>query len=176
MSVLLGCKRVGITEKLSFTATGMVAVSMVFVCLFSAGCRRHAKPVMGSAKASGAEEMVITNRMNDPGYVKDLKQNLRQQLDTASAARAAVAKMNDYKRQVKEALPPGMDDATLERILSKDEVWLKLKAASEQAQKADRQIVAAARERIRQAMTEEARAREAVAEGRAKAIDRPETK
>lgn len=132
--------------------------------------------MMGSAKASSAEEMVITNRTNDPVYMKDLKQNLRQQLDTASAARAAVAKMNDYKRQVKEALPPGTDEATLERILSKDEVWLKVKAASEQAQKVDRQTVAAARERVRQAMTEEARAREAVAKGQAKAVDRPETK
>jgi len=177
MIVLFGCNRVSVTQKLSLTATCLVVVSMVFVCLFSAGCRKRANSVMSSAQAPvGGQETVITNRMNDPNYVTDLKKNIRQQLDTASAAHAALFKMNDYKKQVKDALPPGIDDAALERILSKDEVWLKLKAASDQALKEDSQTVAAARARIRQAMIEESRAREAVAEGRAKAGDRPEKK
>ena len=84
--------------------------------------------------------------------------------------------MNAYKARVKATLPAGSDESALSSVLAKDEAWLKLKTKCESAvaagQKEEQQTVAAARELIRQRMVKEAKDQAAVAEGKAKPIDK----
>jgi len=173
MIIFFGCKRVGCTREVMRTLVVTVTVSMAFVCLFSTGCKKRVKP---PEKAPVVLENVYTNRINNAAYVASLKQNRRTQITKAVALRTAVAELDAYKEKVKAALSAGSDEAALDLALAKDEVWQKLKAKSDQAQKEEQQTVEEAREKVRQALIEEARAKEAVAQGKAKAVDQVKTK
>ena len=146
---------------------------MAFSCLFVAGCKKRVTP---QHAVPAVQENVYTNRINNAAYIESLKQNRLTQMTNATALRAAVSQRDAYKERVKAALPPGSDEAALEKALAKDDTWLKLKGQSDQAQSNDLKTVAEAREKIRQALMEEARAQKAVAEGKAKAIDQAKTK
>lgn len=148
------------------TVVSWAMVSMAFVCLFSAGCKKRAPAEVQKPLAS-----VITNRLNDAAYLDTLKQSRQDQMVKAAALRAVVAEMEACRERVKGLLPAGADDAALELALTKDETWQKLKAQCEQAQKEDLQTMEAAREKVRQRLADEAQAVKAVAEGKAKATD-----
>lgn len=167
-----GCNLVAGKRMLRHAVTVAVAVSMVFVGLFSSSCKRREKPVV---HAPAVVESVYTNRNNNVLYVNSLKQNFKVQLSKAAVRREAASKLAARKEQVKATLAAGADEAALERALAADEAWPKLKAALEQAEKDEALSVDDAREKVRQAMLEEIRARKAVASGQAKAVDQSKT-
>ncbi len=109
--------------------------------------------------------------MNDAAYVEALKQNRHEQVVEASELRSVSRAMKAYREKIKAALPSGSDSAALEAALAKDAGWLELKARHDKLKKQSQQTLVAARERIRAALVEEARAQDAVAAGQAKAID-----
>ena len=173
MIVFFGCKRAVCTRERSCRWAIPFILSMAVACLFSAGCKKCVKP---PEKAPVVLENVLTNRMNNVAYVESLKQLHRKQVLKGAAFRSAAAATNAYSNRVMAALPAGADGAVLEAALAKDETWQKLKAQSDAAQKEDRQAVEEAREKVRQALMEEARAQQAVADGKAKAVDQVKTK
>jgi len=170
---IFGCKRVVSLRKMVHTVIVPITVSMALSCLFLAGCKKRVK---ATATAPVVQEKVYTNRMNNAAYVESLKNNRLAQMTNAMAIHAISVQMDAYSNRVMAALSAGTNAAALDSALAKDEAWQKLKAQSDQAQKADRQTVAAARELVRQALLEEARAKKAVAEGKANPIDEAKTK
>ena len=173
MIIFFEGKRLGLKQHLVHTMIGTIVVSTVFSCLFLAGCKKRARP---QKEAPVVLESVYTNRANDAVYIESLDQNRRVQIAKAKGIRAAMDEMNAYRERVKVALPAGSDEAALSAALAKDETWLKLKAKCEfvaaAGQKEEQQTVAAARELVRQRMIKEAKDQAAVAEGKAKPIDK----
>lgn len=141
-------------------------VSIAFVCLFSAGCKKRS-PVQVKAPL----ESVITNRMNDVAYLSALQKSREAQTVEATKRSVIVTQMQACVERVKATLPKDADEAALKAALAKDEAWRKLEPQNAQAIKAIEQTLGEAREKVRQRMLEEARAVKAVAEGRAQAID-----
>jgi hypothetical protein len=166
-------KRLGLKQHLVHTMIGAIVVSTVFSCLLSLGCKKRARP---QKEAPAALESVYTNRADDAAYMASLDQNRRMQVAKAKGIREAMAEMNAYRERVKASLPAGSDEAVLLAALAKDEAWLKLKAkceaVAEAGRKEEQQTVAAARELVRQRMIKEAKDQAAVAEGKAKPIDK----
>lgn len=150
-----------------------LALSMVFIGLFSDGCKRREQPAV---QAPAAVQSVYTNRNNNTVYVDSLKQNFKTQLSKAAVRREAAEQAAAYKEKIKATLAAGADEAALERALAADKAWLNLKAALEQAEKEEELTVDAAREKVRQAKLEEIRARKAVAAGQATAVDQAKVK
>lgn len=150
-----------------FDAGLAVAVSIVFVCLVAAGCKKKGPP-KGSALPL---ESVVTNRMNDAAYLDGLKKNRAEQTQVAAARAKVTARIDACKARVKAALPAGADEAAFQAALEKDQAWQALVKQVEELNEQDRQTVILAREAIRKRMEEESRAIKAVAEGKAKAVD-----
>lgn len=173
MIIFFGCKRMDCKREKVRTAVVTVILSMAVVCLFSVGCKKRVKP---PEKAPVVLESVYTNRSNNAAYIESIMQLRSTQLSKATAYRVAFAEMSAYSNRVMAALPAGTNAAALDSALAKDETWQKLKAKSDKAQQEDRQTVIEAREKVRQALLEEARAKEAVAQGKAKAIDQVKAK
>jgi len=144
------------------------AVSILFAVVGVSGCKKETKV---PPPAAPVVENVYTNRAHDPAYRRLLKQSYSNEMVHASAVRQAVGDMNAYREKVKAALPAGADATVLEQALEKDAEWLNLKQKVEAARIADRQAWEAARANVRAGMEQEARAVQAVKEGRAKAID-----
>jgi len=143
-------------------------VSMLFVCVLAvaAGCKRRA----GQGEEKGAEpalETVITNRMQDPAYVKALVENRREQTQAAAARAVVVEKMEAMIAEVRASLPPGADDEAVKKELAKRPEWKTLEAENERAMAEIKKAMQAAREKVRQRVEAEACDVKAVAEGRA---------
>ena len=173
MIIFFDGKRLEFKRHLVHTVIGVIVVSTVFSCLFLVGCKKRARP---QKEAPVVLENVYTNRADDAAYLESLDQNRRVQIVKAKGIRAATDEMKAYKVRIKATLPAGSDEAALLAALAKDEAWLKLKAKCESAvaagQKEEQQTVAAARELVRQRMIKEAKDQAAVAEGKAKPIDK----
>jgi hypothetical protein len=153
-------------QRRTFDAGIAVAVSIVFVCLVVAGCKK------GSPKGPAVPlESVVTNRMNDAAYLDRLKKNRAEQTQVAAARAKVTAGIDACKARVKEALPADADEAAFQAALEKDQAWQALVKQVEELNEQDRQTVLSAREAIRTRMEEESRAIKAVAEGKAKAVD-----
>jgi hypothetical protein len=160
--------RVGYAQSKIVAAMVAIAVSMVFTCLMTSGCKRHVEP----QKPVSQVENVFTNRINNPAYVEALDQSRRVQESEALELRSVMQEMKKYREKVKAALPPSTNEVSaLDAALANDETWVKLKTRQAQLRKTSEQTLQAARARIREALLEEARARQAVAAGQARAVD-----
>ncbi len=144
------------------------AVSIVFVCFWSVGCKR--KPAVSGPAVP--LESVITNRANDAAYLDTLKKNRADQTKIAAQRAEVSRKMDACRERVRSSLPAEAEEAAINAALEKDQEWTELvKQTGELAQR-DQQVLSAAREAVRARLQEEARAVKAVAEGKAKAVDR----
>ena len=166
MSLFLSWKRMDGIHDRAETMVLWAMVSIAFIGLFSAGCKKRSP---AEVKAPLAE--VITNRMNDAAYLDTLKNSRDVQMAKAAERNVIVAQMRAYSERVKATLPKDADEAALKAALAKDEGWRTLEARNAQAIEAGEQILGEARQKVRQRMLEESRAVQAVAEGKAKAVD-----
>ncbi len=145
-------------------------VSMLFVCLLTvmAGCKRRAGQGEGQGQSTEPVlETVITNRMQDPVYVKALVESRREQTQAAAARSVVVEKMEAMIAEARASLPPGADDEAVKKELAKRPEWKTLEAENERAMAEIKKAMQAAREKVRRRMEAEARDVKAVAEGRA---------
>ena len=144
-------------------------VSMLFMCVLAvaAGCKRRADKGLGEQSAESALEAVITNRMQDPAYVKALVESRREQTQAAAARSVVVEKMEAMIAEVRASLPPGADDEAVKKELAKRPEWKTLEAENERAMAEIKKAMQAAREKVRQRVEAEACDVKAVAESRA---------
>ncbi len=145
---------------------GCAMVSMAFVCLLAAGCKKRPPVEVHAPLAS-----VLTNRMNDAAYLGALKQNRQEQTVKAAERNVIVTQMQAIIARVKGTLPQDADDEALKAALAKDEAWRKLEAQNAQAIGSIEQVLGEARQKVRQRMLEESRDVKAVAEGKAQSVD-----
>lgn len=160
----------GCLEKKAEIAVRWAAVSMAFVCLVVAGCKRKAVVTQASPAPLLS---VITNRMNDATYVNALQANRSEQSNKAKQQVDVSRQLQVCVRRVQATLATGADESVLKAALSNDQEWVSLSKKAEGLQEDERQTVIAARELIRKRMQDEAQAVKAVEEGRAKAVDKP---
>ena len=132
-------------------------------CVFLAGC--------GKRQESQALEQVYVNRANDKAYIASLMTNRQQQVKEGHLRVALSLKMTQCVTRVRATLPAEATAESLKKALSDDAEW---KALDDQAKKADAAAAATlqqAQDLIRKRMQEEQRANQAVATGKAKALD-----
>lgn len=172
MSGFLGAKlEKNVIEKfrIAVCVTGM---SMVFVSLLVAGCKKRAVPESVAAGAPAPDlRSVVTNRMLDPAYRKALDQNRQEQGKKASERNRIVEKMTGLIAKTRTLLPAGADDATVKAELAKNPEWQALEAQNARMIGEIEKTLAEARETVRKRMETEVRDVKAVAEGQAVAAD-----
>ena len=165
-----GKRMTGATER-AVCAGKARTVSMLFVCMLTvmAGCKRRAGQGEGQGEQSTEPvlETVITNRMQDPVYVKALVESRREQTQAAAARSVVVEKMEAMIAEARASLPPGADDEAVKKELAKRPEWKTLEAENERAMAEIKKAMQAAREKVRQRVEAEACDVKAVAEGRA---------
>ncbi len=138
------------------------ALLLLFIVLVLSGCKR---------KETVKLEEVYSNRANDKGYIASLMTNRQQQAQDNRSLFALSLKMTQCVTRVKATLPAEATDEALTKALAADSEW---GALDEQFKKLDAGAKATkqqAENLIRMRMQEEARAHQAVSEGKAKAID-----
>ena len=142
-------------------------VSMLFVCMIvvAAGCKRRA--AQGEPDPARNLEVVVTNRMEDPAYLEDLKASQRAQTEAAAKRAPVLAKMEEMVAEVRASLPPGADNETVKAELAKRPDWKALEAEEARARDEVAKTLREATEKVRLRMMAEARDVKAVAEGRA---------
>ena len=139
--------------------------SALVVCtiLVLAGCSKQKEPVK--------KDEVYTNRANDKKYIASLITNRQQQVQEGYARLAVSLKMTQCVTRVRAALPSDVTTESLKKALAADSEWTSLDEQSKKLEAAANATMQQARNLIRQRMLEEQRAQQAVAEGKAKAID-----
>ena len=161
-------RRSGIVRK-RIAVTCLVIVSMVFMGVVCGGCKkRQSSPV---PSVTPELERVVTNRMNDVAYREALKKNRIQQGKQASELFEVRKQMRVCRERIQATLPTNTDAVALKEALNKDAEWRALETREKTLVEADKQTRAAARDLIRLRIEEEGRAVEAVAQGRARAVD-----
>lgn len=143
---------------------------MGFIGLTMLGCRRQAHPVKAPT-APTAKPEVITNRIADVTYLNALRENRDEQQKKAMARRQIDTQMAAMFTKVKATLPAGADDAAVKVELAKDPAWRALEVEKQRLQDEIQQTFIKARETVRQRLLAEKRDIQAVAEGRAVAVD-----
>ena len=145
-----------------------VFVALLMVVMTS-GCRRRAQLVEPVA----AKPEVITNRMADATYVRALKENQVWQRQKAQERNKIVAQMQVLLEKAKATLPADANNEALKAELAKDPAWRALEAENQRLVDELQQVLTRARETIHQRLLTEQRDVQAVAEGRAVAVDPP---
>lgn len=161
-------RRSGILKK-RFTMTCAVIVSMVFLGGVGNGCKKRQSPPLPTAAPELAR--VVTNRMNDVAYKASLNQNRLKQGKQASELFELRQQMRACRERVKAGLPADASAVALKDALSKDSEWRAFEIREKSLVDADTQTRTAARDMIRARIEEEGKAVEAVAQGRAQAVD-----
>ena len=149
-------------------------VSMAFVCLFSCGCKKKVKPP--AVPAAPVLELVLTNRLNDTAYLGALQKNRDEQMVKARARYEIAQQVKASVERVKATLPKEADEAAVKDALAKDAEWQKLNAQHAQALGEIEKVLVDARQIVRSRLLEETRAGRAVAEGKAKPVDKTDGK
>ena len=151
-SILSGFKR--------FCGQGVL---IVFALLVLAGC--------GKPKETSKLKEVYTNRANDKEYIASLMTNRQQQVQESRSRLAVSLKMTQCVTRVRATLPADTTDEALKKALTTDPEWTALDEQSKKLAAAANATMQQANQLIRQRMQEEGSAQQAVAEGKAKAID-----
>lgn len=156
--------------KKRYAVTRRIIVSMAFISfLGSVGCKkRQPAPILPAAPEM---PRVITNRVNDAAYMDVLKKSRSDQAKVTSELFDVRAKMKACRERVKAALPEKGDTAALSEALHKDADWLALESREKALLEANKAALQAARELIRERLEKEQKDVEAVAQGRAQAVD-----
>jgi PBP1b-binding outer membrane lipoprotein LpoB len=149
----------------------MATVSIVFMALVAAGCKK--KTVAPVVEAKPQLESVYTNRMNDAAYVESLRSNRVAQSVQANERHVLTQQLKVCRERVRAALPADAGEAALTNALARDPEWQQLEARREQMDGRIQATLLDAQEAIRKRMEAEAQAVKAVAAGRAEAADRP---
>lgn len=149
----------------------LTAVSIVFISLLLAGCKKRSAPEVPPSVSARPAESAITNRMQDAAYRKALDLNRREQGKKASERNKIVEKMEQMIAKARASLPAGADDAAVKAELAKNPEWVELEKQNAHATAEIDKTLAEAREKIRQRMLAEARDVKAVSEGKATASD-----
>ncbi len=134
----------------------------VFLILVLSGCKR---------KETVKLEEVYTNRANDNGYIASLMTNRQHQAQDSRALFALSLKMTQCVTRVKATLPANAADESLTKALTADAEWGALDEQYKKLKAASNVTMQQAQNLIRQRMQEEVRANQAVAEGKARAIN-----
>jgi len=136
---------------------------VIFAFLVLAGCSKRQETVK--------QDEVYTNRANDKKYIDSLMTNRQQQVQEGHARWAVSQKMTQCVTRVRATLPADATTETLKNALAADAEWTSLDDQSKKLEAAAKITLQQAQSLIRQRMQEELRAQQAVAEGKAKAID-----
>lgn len=144
--------------RLFFGPVGLV----VFLVLVLSGCKR---------KETVKLEEVYTNRANDKGYITSLMTNRQQQAQDNRSLFALSLKMTQCVTRVKATLPAEATDETFKKALLADAEWTALDAQFNKLEAGAKATKQQAVNLVRMRMQEEARAHQAVAEGKARSID-----
>lgn len=153
------------------TVVGVTIVSMVFVGLLGAGCKRKST-VSAEPQGPAGQTLpgVVTNRMQDASYREELKQNMKEQRSRAKDRNEVVDRMTVLIAEARTKLPAGADDAAVKAELAKNAEWRDLEAKNQQLVGEIDKTLARARETVRQRMLQEAQDAKAVAEGKAQPV------
>lgn len=137
---------------------------LVFLALLGvSGCKKRQEAVK--------LEEVYTNRANDKGYIASLMTNRQQQVQEGRLLVAVSLKMTQCVTRVRATLPEGAPDEALRKALAADSEWTTLDEQAKQLKVAAEATLQQAKDMMVRRMREEARAQQAVADGKARAID-----
>ena len=139
------------------------SVLVIFAIVVLAGCSKRKETVK--------QDEVYTNRANDKKYIASLMTNRQQQVQEGNARLAVSMKMTQCVTRVRTILPADVTTEALTKALAADSEWTSLAEQSKKLEAAANATMQQARNLIRQRMQEELSAQQAVAEGKAKAID-----
>ena len=169
MVAFLSANRMISVVKKTICAESARTVSILFVCMIlaAAGCKRRSGQEGQGQSAARSPEVVVTNRMQDPVYVKALDASRRAQNQAASARAPVVAKMEAMIAEVRASLPPGADNQAVKDELAKRPEWKALEVENARALAEIEKPRLEMLEKARRRMLAEARDVKAVAEGRA---------
>ena len=169
MVAFLSANRMISVVKKTICAESARTVSMLFVCMLvaAAGCKRRSGQEGQGQSAARSPEVVVTNRMQDPVYVKALDASRRAQNQAASARAPVVAKMEAMIAEVRASLPAGADNQAVKNELAKRPEWKALEVENARALAEIEKPRLEMLEKARRRMLAEARDVKAVAEGRA---------
>lgn len=112
--------------------------------------------------------MVVTNRIADPVYVKELQDLRYEQGKVAKERNVVVRQMEDKVAAAKAKLPGGATDAQIKAELEKDPAWKNLESENQKRIDEIQAQLAKAREAVRKRIAQEAADTKAVNEGRAR--------
>jgi hypothetical protein len=140
-------------------------VLVIFAIVVLAGCSKRKE------KETVKQDEVYTNRANDKKYIASLMTNRQQQVQEGNARLAVSMKMTQCVTRVRAILPADVTTEALTKALAADSEWTSLAEQSKKLEAAANATMQQARNLIRQRMQEELSAQQAVAEGKAKAID-----
>ena len=138
-------------------------VLIVFAILVLAGCSKR--------KETPQQEEVYTSRANDKGYIASLMTNGQQQAQEGRARLAVSMKMTQCVTRVRATLPADVTGEALKKALMTDPEWTALDEQSQKLAAAANATKLQGHQLIRQGMQKELRAQQAIAQGKAKAID-----
>ncbi len=172
MGGFLSLKRRFCVERKFRTVVRVAAVSMVFICVLLAGCKKRSAPgVVPSVSKNAGVESVVTNRMQDPTYRKALDLNRLEQGRKAAERNKIVEKMEQMIAKARATLPAGADNEAVKAELAKNPEWVELEKQNAHMLAELDKTLAEARETVRQRMLAEARDVKAVSEGKATVKD-----
>lgn len=136
---------------------------VVFAILVLAGC--------GKRKEAVKQEEVYLNRANDKAYIASLMTNRQQQVQEGRSRLAVSLKMTQCVTRVRATLPADTTDEALKKALATDSEWTALCEQTQKLEASAKVTMQQAQNLIRQRMKDELHAQQAVAEGKAKALD-----
>ena len=139
------------------------SVLVILAIVVLAGCSKRKEIIK--------QDEVYTNRANDKKYISSLMTNRQQQVQEGNARLAVSMKMTQCVTRVRGMLPADATTEALTKALASDSEWTSLSEQSKKLEAAANATMQQAQNLIRQRMQEEVRAQQAVAEGKAKAID-----
>lgn len=142
---------------------GQTLIVVACVSLFLTGC--------GKRQESRAVEQVYTNRANDKAYIASLMTNRQQQVKEGHLRVEISRKMTQCVARVRATLPAEATEESLQKALADDAEWKALDAQAKEAEAAAAATLKQAEDLIRKRKQEELQANQAVAQGKAKALD-----
>lgn len=125
----------------------------------------------GKRKEAVVLEEVYSNRANDKIYIASLMTNRQQQAKEAQSRHALSLKMTQCVSRVRGALPADASEESLTKALATDQEWSSLTGQVSRAEATANATLQEAQNLIRKRMQEEVRANQAIAQGKAKAMD-----
>jgi len=137
---------------------------LVFLFLFMlAGC--------GQRQEAVKLEEVYSNRANDKGYISSLMTNRQQQVKDSQSLFDVSLKMTQCVTRVKATLPGDAAGEALTKALAADPEWTSLEEQAKKLKGDADATLQQAKNMVVKRMQEEMRAHQAVAAGKARAID-----